>query len=67
MKTMGIHIDDSGDSTLAAISLLFVVLAFIGIGTIGAVIAIISGGISIVINWPKFRERIKQIKLKRKK
>jgi hypothetical protein len=67
MDSMGAHIDTNGDSTLAAVSLIFIVLAAVGLGTVGAIVAIVSGSISIVINWPRFKERIKMILSKLKK
>lgn len=60
MKAMG-HIESNGDSTFAIISLGSILLALVGLGTIAASIAIISGTISIIINWSKFVIKVEQV------
>ena len=56
---MSDHNIHTGDSTLAGISVLSMILAILGLGTFAAVVAIISGGISIILNWDKFALKVK--------
>ncbi len=64
---MGVHVE-SGDTTFAGISMISLVLMAIGVGNVAAIVGIISGCVSLIINYPKFRDRVASIwkKLKRK-
>lgn len=53
------HIDTGGDTIFAAVSLIFIVLGAIGLGTVAAILGICSAVVSLIINFPKFKERIK--------
>ena len=45
----------TGDSMGAVISICATLLFIVGLGTIAAVVAIASGTISIILNYPKFK------------
>lgn len=62
---MGAHIEQT-DGGFALVSILGVIIMSIGLSTIGVVVATTSGAISIFINWPKFKARVKEV-IKRKK
>jgi hypothetical protein len=48
-----------GDSLLAGISVFGMFIAWIGLSTFGQVIAIAAGVTSLVINYPKLKERVR--------
>ena len=52
---MSDHNFQTGDSMGAVISICATLLFIVGLGTIAAVVAIASGTISIIINYPKFK------------
>lgn len=58
---MGAHIEHTGDN-LSFLSIAFIILAAIGIGTIAVILSAISAIISIIINWPKFKVRAVEIR-----
>jgi hypothetical protein len=55
----------TGDSGFAAISFIFFILTIVGVGTVASIVAILSGAVSLFINYPKVKARVLQI-LKRK-
>lgn len=58
---MSDHNMNTGDSTLAGISMIATLLFMIGIGTIAAVIGILAGTTSLIINWPKLKARFQEM------
>lgn len=55
------HIETGGDTVFAAVSVIFIILGAIGLGTVAAVLGICSAVVSLIINWPKLRERLSSI------
>ncbi len=55
------HIETGGDTLFAAVSLIFIVLGAIGLGTVAAILGICSAVVSLVINYPKLKERVKSM------
>jgi hypothetical protein len=51
----------NGDSGFATLSFIGLFIQILGLGTIGSIIAIVSGVVSLVINYPKLKTRIQQI------
>lgn len=52
------HIETGGDTVFAAVSVIFIILGAIGLGTVAAILGICSAIVSLIINWPKLRERL---------